>query len=182
MKKLIITTIGLLVLFSNLPVRSVSNTGNNSVKIKIAWTYKDFPKNVKMEIYEPSPNRTIRLWDTTSEKDPNNIPISSIIKNSTLQMIPGGLKRFILVLKNKTSKPIYFFASPHHIDPPEHSLGFKFKCLCIDHTFEVKPGETWYRVVQLKLSSNFVGKSINITHTLVTVSDEVMEKFKLFNE
>jgi hypothetical protein len=83
------------------------------------------------------------------------------------------------VYPNPGDKPLYFFATPHHAEPAAASLGFKFKCLCIDHAFSVPPRETWSRVVELRSSRNMEGDRISLTHTLVGIDEARMKKFSM---
>ncbi|MCX7999167.1 MAG: hypothetical protein N3A69_09500, partial [Leptospiraceae bacterium] len=135
------------------------------MKVHISWNYRDFP--LKMEIYEPVPQRQLELWDTGSKPSLEKLPISNIIEDSQFNIIPGSKKVFVLVTHNPTPETIYFFAAPHVVTPPEFSLGFKFKCLCVNHAFTVPSKEYWYRVVELRMSKNFRGNEINILHDLI---------------
>ena len=74
---------------------------------------------------------------------------------------------------------MYFFAAPHVVEPAEYSLGFKFKCLCINHAFSIGPKETWYRVVELRVSKDVVGDNLNITHTIVGIDKDKMKQFEI---
>lgn len=145
----------------------------NLTSAKISWLYQNVP--AKMEIYEPASQRPIKIWDMGTVRSPSQLPVDALIRDSVVQIRPGGSKLFILVMKNETQKPIHFFAAPHVVDPPAYSLGFKFKCLCVNHVYTIAPGEIWYRVVRLLLSPKFVGDSINVTHTLIGVSADRAE-------
>lgn len=159
-------------------MKSGSLEKTDEVKIQILWNYRNL--NQKMELYEPASQRPIKLWEMASTKDKDSIPISSLkIKNGTFFLKPGSQKYFVLIMKNDTKESVYFFATPHIAYPPESALGFKFKCLCINYAFNVNPGETWYRVVRLRLSENFLGSRLKIYHTLIGITKERMEKFKL---
>ncbi len=61
----------------------------------------------------------------------------------------------------------------------EKGLGFKFKCLCINHAYEIGPGEVWYRVVLLKVSPNFEGDSLILTHHLVGLDPKRFSRFSI---
>ncbi|MCZ6514013.1 MAG: hypothetical protein O6857_08815 [Nitrospinae bacterium] len=41
------------------------------------------------------------------------------------------------------------------------------------------PGEVWYRVVLLKVSPNFYGASLTLTHNLVGIDPKRFHKFSL---
>lgn len=137
----------------------------DSVAVTIDWNYKSLP--TKMEIREPSALRSIDLWTTDSIRDIQNAPFSNIIEENTFYLSPGGKKSFILTMTNTTRDDLYFFAAPHLASPVEHSLGFKFKCLCVNHVFHIPPGNTWYRAVEFRLSEHFLGAKLTVTHTLL---------------
>lgn len=142
-------------------------------KVSIGWDYKDI--GTKMEIYEPKGHP--RLWETKSVKAPSELPIAGKIEDSAFKLMPGERKRFVLVMHNDTDTPTYFFAAPHQAHPVEHSLGFKFKCLCVNHAFTVGPKETWYRVVELQMSDGFVGDELAITHTIIGIEEKRAREF-----
>lgn len=146
------------------------------VHIQISWEYSQIP--LKMQIYEPSVGQALDLWTTGSVTDAKPKPFSIPIEDSSFWMSPGSKKQFVLVMKNESDKEIYFFAAPHQALPVEHSFGFKFKCLCVNHAFIVPPKETWYRVVELRLSPEFVGDRLSITHHIIGMSKERMFEFK----
>lgn len=77
-------------------------------------------------------------------------------------------ERFALVFRNPSDSR-YFFAAPHTVHPAEHSLGFKFKCLCINHAFKSEPKGLWYRVVEFRLSRDFAGTQLVLTHTIIGI-------------
>ncbi|MDH4227843.1 MAG: hypothetical protein OEV59_08890 [Deltaproteobacteria bacterium] len=146
--------------------------GPGKVKINIAWEYKDFPAAI--ELYELKGKA--KLWDTKSVKN-ESAPLGAHIEGSSFTLKPGETKRFVLATKNTTPNDIYFFSGPHTVNPVEHSLGFKFKCLCVNNSFLAKSGETWYRVVEFKLSKDFVGEEIAITHTIIAIDKERAKAF-----
>ena len=145
--------------------------------IRILWDYQDLPKEAVMQVYEPGAQRPLTLWETGTEKRRDRLPVAGEIKDGTLTLSPGSKKKVVLVLENKTPSPLYFFAAPHVVTPASSSLGFKFKCLCINHVFSVMPGQVWYRVVELRVSPNFDGKDLDVRHVLIGASEETMKAF-----
>ncbi len=135
------------------------------VKVGIQWDYKDFPGAIVL--YEAKEGA--RLWETRSATTLQDAPTGKLIEDPLLSVTPGQARRFVLVVHNKGNKPLYFFAAPHAVNPAEHALGFKFKCLCIDHAFTVPPGTSWYRVVELRLSKDFVGKELTVRHAIIGI-------------
>jgi hypothetical protein len=144
--------------------------------LSIAWKYQDLPEGVSMTIHEPAAGRAFKLWEM-GVGDKAAMPVAGPISESLLRMNPGSKKAFVLVFHNPSDQPVYFFAAPHVADPPEYSLGFKFKCLCVNHVYEVPPGKYWYRVVEMRLAPKFTGKSLEVRHTLIGVSKERMLEF-----
>lgn len=141
--------------------------GASKTAIQLAWDYKQVPPTMK--IYELNPQKGAKLWDTENVSQLSQAPITTEIPNSVLNFTPGESKMFVLVFKNDSKQTLHFFAAPHSVNPPELSLGFKFKCLCIDHVYEVPAGQYWYRVVELKTAPNYVGDKVTITHSLIQV-------------
>ncbi|TGJ99421.1 hypothetical protein EHO59_16305 [Leptospira semungkisensis] len=137
------------------------------VPVRINWLYKGLPG--KMEIYELASQRPVRLWDTGTGASLSEIPVSSPIEGSQLVLSAGETRKFSLVYKNTTQEKLYFFAAPHAVNPPEFGFGFKFKCLCVNHLFQVEPGSVWYRVVEIRTMPNWASEEFDITHTLVRV-------------
>lgn len=146
-----------------------------SVNADIKWSYQKVTG--AMKIYEPTAARPLTLWEMGNGKTLADLPVAKEIANARVQIPIGGKKQFILVMKNDTTKVAYFFAAPHAMDPPEYSLGFKFKCLCVNHVFKIPPGEFWYRVVELHLDENYGGgEAITITHNLIGVAEDRMQE------
>jgi len=143
------------------------------VEVNIRWQYRDF--GAMVEIYEVEGNR--HLWETRSVAGMDEVPAGERIEGSSFTMEPGRRKRFLLVIRNESAATLYFFAAPHVVDPPEYALGFGIRCLCIDHAFDVGPGEVWYRVVQLRLSPDFDGDRLTVTHTIVGIDARRAELF-----
>jgi hypothetical protein len=146
-----------------------------AVKVEIAWEYKDLPAGMK--IFELAAGKKAKLWDMGEAASLSALPVSSEIAASAFEAVPGSAKRFVLVYKNTTKKPLYFFAAPHNMAPAESSLGFKFKCLCTNHAYEVKPSNYWYRVVEMRVAKDVVGDSVKVTHTLISIDKARKEKF-----
>jgi hypothetical protein len=57
-------------------------------------------------------------------------------------------------------------------------LGFKFKCLCVNHAFTVPKGEVWYRVVEIRLAPDFLGDSLSLTHNLIGITKDRVSEFQ----
>lgn len=146
------------------------------IKAKIDWNYIDIP--AEMKIYEVKSQIAYNVWDTQSVSSIDSSPASTEIPESTIVVQSGRYKEFVLGMQNNTDKPIFFFASPHNVQPPQYSLGFKFKCLCINHAFTIKPKEFWYRVVRLNIDKDFRGDSFIIKHDLIGITEERMKEFE----
>lgn len=161
---------------SSLETEVSSPIKSNKVSIHIQWETTTFPLN--MEIREPSGAQTLALWTTGSVKEGKLAPFGELIPDNTIVLKPGSKKQFLLVMKNPTEKAVYFFAAPHSALPVEHSFGFKFKCLCVNHAFTVPPHEIWYRVVEIRLAPDYLGDELTLTHNLIGISRERMLQFE----
>lgn len=137
------------------------------VAAKIVFANRGVPG--QMRVFEPASQRPVELWETKTVGTLAEAPIGAELAGGAMKLAPGTAKTFVLVLENAGKDAIHFFASPHVVDPPEYSLGFKFKCLCINHAFSVEAGKTWYRVVRLTLAEDFVGSELEISHDLISV-------------
>jgi len=154
-----------------------SYAGSDTLTVNVNWLYENFPK--KVELYEVDPENRLPLWRTESVAAGKALPVGERIEGGKLVIKKGSRKWFVLAVKNDTEKPLYFFAAPHVVEPPAYSLGFKFKCLCINHAYSVGAGETWYRVVQLIINDNVVGDTLDVTHSIIGIDKKRMENFKL---
>jgi len=143
------------------------------VQVDITWEYNNL--STPMELYELKGRQY--LWKTESVNSMALAPVGQKIVNSTFVIEQGKVRRFALVMKNTTDKPIYFFAAPHSAKPAEHSLGFKFKCLCINHAYTINPGQVWYRVVELRISKGLTTKKLAISHMLSGLNEKQAQPF-----
>jgi hypothetical protein len=160
--------------------KTISLTKSDKVNIKLVWDFKNLPSNLKMELYEPPSQRPFSLWETGSGKDESKLAFSKPIIGDGKSIIlnPGTKKQFVLVIRNPKEETLHFFAAPHRAEPEEASLGFKFKCLCINHAFTIPPKETWYRVVELKLSDAFLGDNLIVSHSIIGIPKERVKDFQ----
>ena len=144
---------------------------------RLDWQYQGLP--AAMKVYELKAGPEPKLWQTATVKDRASLPVGKEIDKGEIRLEKGSAKRFVLVYANPENRPVYFFATPHHAEPAEFSLGFKFKCLCIDHAYAVPPREFWYRIVELRTSRDMRGDRIALTHTLVGIDEARMKKFSM---
>ncbi|MBK6606282.1 MAG: hypothetical protein IPG24_12580 [Leptospiraceae bacterium] len=105
-------------------------------------------------------------------------PASTEIPESTIVVQSGRYKEFVLGMQNNTDKPIFFFASPHNVQPPQYSLGFKFKMPLYQSRFYNKTKRILYRVVRLNIDKDFRGDSFIIKHDLIGITEERMKEFE----
>ncbi|MDH4262526.1 MAG: hypothetical protein OEV78_05705, partial [Spirochaetia bacterium] len=152
-----------------------------SVKVKISWSYENISE--KIELFEYNPASQLNLWATGEKKTEKELPISKKISGSQFISTPGENYRFVLVMKNTSSEKKYFFAAPHIAQPGGYSLGFKFKCLCVNMVYNVSPGMYWYRVVELRISPAVKSGEIDFHHQITGLSEpESQEYMKSFYE
>lgn len=142
--------------------------GQNAVAVRILWENRRVAG--AMKLYEVDAKRRYEVWEMGNRAKLENLPVADEIPDGRLSLSRGGKRTFVLVMKNDTPQAIHFFAAPHVVNPPEYALGFKFKCLCVNHVFHVPPGHYWYRIVQLQLAPEFVGDHLDIQHTLIPVA------------
>lgn len=148
---------------------------SGDTRVTISWKYQNFP--TELTIHEIRPGKKAELWQTGSGRDTTNTPVGEEIKGGVFAIQPGKEKNFVLAARNSTGRPIYFFAAPHHLEPAHAGLGFQFKCLCVNHLFEIKPGEIWYRVVRLRITRENRAASIDISHDIVGVDKKGREGY-----
>ncbi len=153
---------------------SLLSHADTQIPIKINWNYK----NASFEMKSYTVNEKSVVWATNNVSKLEGTPVLSVIPDSKLLLSPNRRKKFALVAYNPTAKPIYFFAAPHTASPSEHSLGFKFKCLCMNHAFKIEPKSYWYRVVELRLSPSYSGAGMTVTHDIIGIDAETAGKFK----
>ncbi len=146
---------------------------SNPVRIEIQWMYRNFTPQVML--YEAQ--RGARLWEARSVPSLGVAPVGARIEGPVLMIAPGQDRRFVLVVQNPSDKPLYFFAAPHVVQPPEEALGFKFKCLCVNRAYMVGPHETWYRVVEFRLSPDFSGHGLTVMHSIIGIDEKRAESF-----
>lgn len=159
---------------------SIALKKSAKVNIDLVWVFKNLPTNLKMELYEPPSQRPFTLWETGTGKDESKLSFSKPIYGDGKRIIlnPGTKKQFVLVMRNPSEQTIYFFAAPHRAEPEEASLGFKFKCLCINHAFSIPAKETWYRIVELKISEGFLGDQLLVSHSIIGIDKERVKDFQ----
>ena len=153
---------------------SLLSHADTQIPIKINWNYKNAA--FEMKSYTVKDNAIV--WATNNVSKLEGTPVTSIIPDSKLLMSPNRRKKFALVAYNPTNRPIYFFAAPHTASPSEHSLGFKFKCLCMNHAFKIEPKSYWYRVVEFRLSPSYKGTDLKVTHDIIGIDAETAKKFE----
>lgn len=152
---------------------SSSEAAINPVTVHIQWEYKDF--DAPVAIYDVQ--ESARLWETRSVRTLKESPVTGALKDATFVIAPGEVKRFVMVIQNKSDKPIYFFAAPHQTAPVEDSLGSKIKCLCIGRSYKAGPNKVWYRVLEFRLARNYVGKDLTITHSIIGIDENRAKAF-----
>lgn len=146
------------------------------VKIHVQWEYTNLP--LKMSIHELAGGQPLALWTTGSVALEKKKPFGKEIEGGVFELAPGRKKAFMLVMENLSDKDLYFFAAPHSALPVEHSFGFKFKCLCVNHAFTVPKAQVWYRVVEIRLSPDYLGDSLFLKHNLIGMSKERVLEFE----
>jgi hypothetical protein len=147
------------------------------VRINLAWQHHGIEASMKTHFLPPGSQA--KLWEMGTSASRGDLPIGEELENGRLEVSPGSVTRFVLLMENSTDAPLYFFAAPHQVNPVQLALGFKFKCLCINHAFEIPPGHSWYRVVELRMDEGFVGNEIKIEHALIGLDEARKKEFEL---
>lgn len=132
--------------------------------VALAWMYEGIPGT--MTVHEASGENP--LWETATAAALKSIPAGKPFPGQVVRLKEGETRRAVLVYHNATDKPVRFFAAPHSAAPARVSLGFKFKCLCVNHVYAVPPGQWWYRVVELRAEPGAKGGRLELTHQLVS--------------
>lgn len=145
------------------------------VPLHVAWSYDGVPEG--MRLYELKPGDW-PVWKTEVVADAAAAPVAGEIPGATVALRPGEKKKVALFYRNATGKTVRFFAAPHSVSPAQASLGFKFLCLCTNHVYTVAPGQSWYRIVELRLARDFAGESLDVVHQLVAVDEPRAEAFR----
>jgi hypothetical protein len=148
---------------------------SRDVAIRLHWKNKDLPG--AMQVYAPAAGAKTVLWKTGPVASRSEFSLGEEVTDRAIAVTRGQPKRLILAYENKGDTPLHFFAAPHHAEPEESSLGFKFKCLCVNHAFTVPPGRTWYRIVELRIDPDFSGDALDVTHTLIGIDEARAREF-----
>lgn len=146
--------------------------------IDIKWVYKNID-GIKIELHEA--DYKAKVWKTGNVKTLEKSVVGNKIDGNSIKIETNERRKFALVVHNDTNKAKYFFAAPHAMNPEELSFGLKFKCLCVNHAFKVKPGGYWYRVVELKVGPEFEAKKMTISHTIIGMEPAKAEQFNKSN-
>ena len=145
-----------------------------TVKVKVSWDYEGVPSGMTIRAQKAG---DFELWDTGTAATAAATPAGDEFPAQVAKLKPGEALRAVLVYHNKSAKTVRFFAAPHAATPSSATLGFKFKCLCTNHVYEVPPGRFWYRVVELRLAREYEGRRLEIRHNLVAVTGPRAEAF-----
>lgn len=152
-----------------------AHAASPDVAIHLHWQNKDLPG--AMRVYSPATGAKTVLWKTGTVAALGELPLGDEVTDKAIAVTRGVPKRLILIYANKSDSALHFFAAPHHAEPEESSLGFKFKCLCVNHAFSVAPGRIWYRVVELRIDRDFSGDALDVTHTLIGIDEARSRQF-----
>jgi hypothetical protein len=145
----------------------------NAVGVEVAWEYEKFP--AKIELYDVTEENRNNISKTgsqfLSDKNPNTV-FKAKWRSRFFDLKAGASKPFVLVIRNPTKQDLYFFATPHLVQPAHATLGHHFECLCNHSIFHVPAESVWYRVVRLQVWDDYKHKKMKLLHTIVGVSQE----------
>jgi hypothetical protein len=136
------------------------------IAVEISHSVKNFP--LKVRLVEIHPAALDKVLSSKNVKDVRRyIPIVSDVQDGKLLYKGPSTKGLAYVIENPTDKPLYFFASPHTVDPGLQSLGIKFKCLCTGEIFRIRPKHTFVRVMELRILPQNRGSSFKLHHEII---------------
>jgi len=162
--------------------KTLSDTGNSTQKYKVLLTWKMDAFEDHFSIYEADPEANLNLTDTFLTDSLSNLPVTQEFIDGKLEMVPGEIKRIVVVYHNPSADPKYFFVTPDRIEPIENRLlGFNFiECLCGNDPYYVPPGQYWYRIMDLKMTGDkmILGDSV-IEHTVYGLTLAQIKGYKL---
>lgn len=148
------------------PVPGSGEDARAPAVVTLSWEHRGIPEG--MRVHEPGPGAEgLELWHTAAAKRLAGVPAGAELAGGKVSLRPGESRRLLLVYRNPGKTTVKFFASPHHVHPDESSLGFEFACLCMNHVYTVAPGGWWWRVVELKLESDFAAAALEVKHVLL---------------
>ena len=165
----------LLAAFAALAFGIAADSAPTEVAVRLKWEYRSMAP--AMKVYAVAPGAKATLWKTGSVGGLAELPLGEELTDRPVSVTAGGSRRLILVYENRTAAPVYFFAAPHHAEPEESALGFQFKCLCVNHAFDVSPGRFWFRVVELRVAPGFQGRELALSHTLIGIDEARRREF-----
>jgi hypothetical protein len=150
-------------------------TGSSSVQVRLVFKPTNF--QIGVHAFELAPGRRFPLWQMGSARDRKDLPTGKELADLAISVDPGSARRFLLAFENPGDEPIHFFAAPHGVAPAENALGFKFKCLCVNHAFLIPAHGWWYRVVEVRMSEGTSG-TLTVEHNLFRVSAAKAKAFE----
>jgi hypothetical protein len=139
----------------------------SATEVHLNWRYKGVP--AELQVFQQKAGSKALLWDMGEADKLELAPVGALLNEGRFDAAPGSRKRLVLIYHNTTKSELQFFAAPHQMLPAESSLGFKFKCLCVNHVYKVAPGKWWWRVVELRVDESADAKTLEIVHDVIKV-------------
>lgn len=139
---------------------------------ELDWQYKNFPLKVRVFEVGGDESQLYKMGNISSLKE---LDFKQEVTGKPIRVGGENVKMLALVVENQTKSEIRFAASPHTVNPVSDSFGFKFKCLCFGHTYSVKPGSVWYRIVKLEANATQAGRKVKVSHSVFSVDDEASQ-------
>jgi len=144
------------------------------VPLKISWSYGGVPAGMRVyAVREPD----APTWETKVVARLADAPVARELPDATVLVRPGERRKIALVYANASGRTVRFFAAPHSVSPAARALGFKFLCLCTNHSYTVPPGAVWYRIVEVRLARDFAGDRLEVVHQLVALDEKSARDF-----
>lgn len=144
------------------------------VEVKLEWNYKNFP--LRIRAFELSDPMNLDLNRNFTVPNIQASPLTSELRSINVRK--GSFRNFALVVQNDSDRDVYFYVSPHDMNPSTLSLGTRFRCLCYGHVYRAPAKMTWYRTVQMRAEKEADGSKLKIDHAVIGLSDKELEALK----
>jgi hypothetical protein len=106
--------------------------------------------------------------ETLTYREGEEPRIGAEIPGGVLRPEVGAVKRFLVVVRNPTDKPLRFWVTPHLPLPYSAVRGLIMHCLCTGQQYEIPPHGVWTRVIEAGLNpeAETLGPVV-ITHAFI---------------
>lgn len=146
----------------------------DALEFRLRWEQRGL--SLKPRLFVAPLEEATHLGDTQVAADLAKVRGLREIKDGMLRVAPGNKVVLHLVLENQSAKEAAFSVAPHHIAPPEASVGFDFQCLCNGRTYRVPPRQFWIRTLALRVHPEGRPQKIELKHVIFRSAREEAAK------